>query len=1486
MAAPANQPLPLGNRSIRDSSHPLGKPLLTRDPRPWMMVAETKEATKDVRTTVENISQQVDVIAGKVEAPRTPEQSHPVQTIDETPRAGTSGKQRVKLEEPAQIWHSLLSEDESEPEADPAVKSNTSKIRAASIPLVPITRSASRTPGGSTKPIKVKAPEPFKGGSGTEAKQWMARMSGWLRLSVTQFETEEDVITYLLVNMEGTASAWALPHLANIGTNKATIRTVNDFDKAFERAFFDPDEQRAAKPLRAQFYKGLHWHVKQQLAQKEDQPQDLEALIAAAIRNDNVRRELEISRPPRENRPKATTAATTNRINSGTPRIDSERLKSDPNYVSEAERQRRWDKKLCIKCGKAGHFFAECRTGWKGPDKSKETAKIAEEQPENNIEFVCVSNARISPLFEIDIHTKDQAAITTLIDSGASSNFISPHTVKKLRIPTITLDTPRTVTMLDGSTPKTGKIWKKVALEFTYDNHTMTHKFLISPIGQHSAILGIKWLEQEQPEIDWSLRQLSFPIPHSEIAYIAQEEEADENPLEGIPPQYHAFAKVFGEEEFNKLPPHRSYDIEIELTKDGPLNSPLYSMTDAESVTLKQWLEDKLKAGKIRPSKSPISSPVMFVPKKDGSRRLVVDYRKLNSRSKKNIFTKLDLPWGYSNVRVKEGDEWKTAFRTKYGLFKTLVMPFGLSGAPGAFQAMMNKVFQDLLDVTVIIYLDDILIFSQNPAEHEDHVKEVLKRLQEMQLFCKGSKCEFHQSTVEYLGIVVSDKGFSLDKLKIQAVQDWPTPTRVKQVQSFLGFANFVRRFIANFSQIARPLHNLVKKEVKWQWTDKEEHAFRELQKAIVNAPVIVHADPTKPYFLETDASGAALGSVLSQRQEDGRLHPIGYLSESFKGAEQNYDTHDKELLAIIRLFEHWRIYLEGTILPITVFTDHRNLEYWKESRTFNRRHARWHLLLAGFHFQIMYHPGKQSTKPDALSRRADHLDVPPADQSMLPESVFANVSLVLPEKEIQARIETNLDQDESLSKILEHLRNESTAPASVKQAFKDYEMEAGLLFYQGRILVPDAGDLREELLKVFHDSPMAGHPGRQRTLELLSRAYYWPGIWADVYLHVDGCKTRQRIRLPKAKLIPAQPLEIPSRPWQHVSYDMITDLPKDGPYDCILVIVDSFTKFVVLVPVSKKLKAPELAEIFLNRVWKQYGLPEKTVSDRGTGFNNKFLRALYKRLCIDPHFSSAYHPQSNGQTERVNPTIKHFLRAYASINQSDWVKWLPMTEFAYNNATHSATGRSPFMALYGWQPTLTPSNVETNVPEANELANSIAKQWEEVASALRQSKARLIEGQATEVPLSFETGEEAWLDAKNVNLKTKSNKLTERRLGPFKVIEKISNRAYRLELPETMKIHNVFYVGLLSKVKCNKFQAWENRPPPITVDGEEEYKVKGIMDSRESKGKWEYLVKWKGYGPEESTWEPKENLKNAAKHLKKYEKILRQKSLDAAKGL
>ncbi|KAF8683463.1 Retrotransposon gag protein [Rhizoctonia solani] len=298
--------------------------------------------------------------------------------------------------------------------------------------------------------------------------------------------------------------------------------------------------------------------------------------------------------------------------------------------------------------------------------------------------------------------------------------------------------------MLDGLSPQAGKIWKKAHLTFLFDSKHMTETFLICNTRSHAAILGIKWLEAHNPKINWNSRTLSFPHSPPEHIAIAKEEEANKNPLEGVPFKYHQYAKVFGEEEFNKLPPHRHYDIGIELTEEGPLNSPLYSMTDAKSTTLKDWLRDELKARKICPSKSSISSPVMFVPKKDGSCCLVVDYRCLNNRTKKNVyplphpdnlmaqlhgakvFTKLDLQWGYNNVQVKEGDKWKTTFCTKYSLYESLVMTFGLTNVPAAFQHFMNNLFKDLLDVCVIIYLNDILVYSKNNIDHTKHLHKVL----------------------------------------------------------------------------------------------------------------------------------------------------------------------------------------------------------------------------------------------------------------------------------------------------------------------------------------------------------------------------------------------------------------------------------------------------------------------------------------------------------------------------------------------------------------------------------------------------------------------------------------------------------------------------------------------------------------------------------------------------------------------------------------
>ncbi|KAF8751565.1 hypothetical protein RHS01_08145 [Rhizoctonia solani] len=917
------------------------------------------------------------------------------------------------------------------------------------------------------------------------------------------------------------------------------------------------------------------------------------------------------------------------------------------------------------------------------------------------------------------------------------------------------------------------------------------------------------WLTAESPLIDWQQGLITFP----EQAQIALEEEADPDPLADLPPQYHEFARVFGEEEFKVLPPHREYNISIDLIPDAKLSpGPIYGMTDAESKALKQHINKELATGKIRPSTSSAGAPVMFVKKANGSLCLVVDYRKLNNVTHKNVyplprqddlmaklrhakmFTKLDLQWGYNNVRIKEGDEWKTAFRTKYG---------------------------DLIDVTVVIYLDDILIFSEKPEDHPTHVREVLSRLMKNQLFCKLSKCHFHVTTVDYLGIVISPTGFSMDQKKIKAVTTWPTPKTVKQVQAFLGFVNYLRRFIPNFSLIACPLHNLTKKESLWSWGVTEEAAFQELKALVTKSPVLIHSNPKLPYYLETDASGVAMGAILSQQGEDNRLHPVAYMSKSFSGAKANYDTHNKELLAIIKALEEWRIFLEATDRPIQVFTDHRNLEYWMQARTFNRRHARWRIFLSNFNFEIHYCPGKQSGKPDALSRRSDYVDTPPEPEVMLP-------------LETQGRSITGTHHP-----IL--TEDADNAPPSIWKAYRDYNWEEDLLWYQGKLVVPDSETLKEQLLKEFHNSPLAGHPGQQRTLELLSCNYWWPGMKSSSKEWVECCPTCQANRQAHAPVIALKPLEVPPYPFHTISYDFIMGFPKSNGHNAILVVIDSFSKFGHFIPTTKKVTSKGLADLFISHVWKLHGLPVKTISDRGTTFTGKFLRALYQRLGVKPAFSSAYHPELDGQTERVNQFIEFYLRSYVAANHLDWATWLPLAEYAYNNAKHSATGKTPFELVYGRNPIMNPSNVPANVPEADLVANTLAQEWKEADSALRMMKERMTKTKGM-IP-EYSIGKKVWLDGKNIELRTNSNKLDPKRLGPFKVTEKISSHAYCLELPETLKIHNVFYVGLLSKAHESPSQPFPSRPPPETIEGEEEYKVEQIIDSKRQQGKWFYLI-------------------------------------------
>jgi len=333
----------------------------------------------------------------------------------------------------------------------------------------------------------------------------------------------------------------------------------------------------------------------------------------------------------------------------------------------------------------------------------------------------------------------------------------------------------------------------------------------------------------------------------------------------------------------------------------------------------------------------------------------------------------MDLKNGFHLIRIREGDKWKTAFRTRYGLFEFQVMPFGLTNAPSTFQDMMNHMFSDMLDVGTLTYMDDILVYAETEKKHDETVKEVLQRLQNNGLAVSPEKCVWKAQEVEFLGYISGRNGIRMSEEKVEAILGWKMPKSLTETQSFLGFANFYRCFIQDYSRVARPLTELTKKDREWSWNAEADAAFTELKKRFTTAPILAHFDPAKEVIIETDTSDFALGAILSQRDKERHLHLVAFHSRKMQPAEMNYEIYDKELLAVVDAFKHWQRYCEGATHQVQVYSDHQNLEYFTTTKLLNRRQARWAQELGGINFRIYYRPGTQNGKPDALSRRSEY---------------------------------------------------------------------------------------------------------------------------------------------------------------------------------------------------------------------------------------------------------------------------------------------------------------------------------------------------------------------------------------------------------------------------------------------------------------------------------------------------------------------------------
>ena len=935
------------------------------------------------------------------------------------------------------------------------------------------------------------------------------------------------------------------------------------------------------------------------------------------------------------------------------------------------------------------------------------------------------------------------------------------------------------------------------------------------------------------------------------------------------------FADVFSEEKAADLPEHRQFDCDVPLIPGAVIpHGRVYQLSEPERKTLEEYVNAELAKGSIRYSQSPAGAPCFFVKKKDGSLRLCVDFRGLNKLTIKNryplplipelirmvasgkIYTALDLRGAYNLVRIKKGDEWKTAFRTPFGHFEYLVMPFGLTNAPAIFQSMMDKIFRDLIGVSVVVYLDDILIYSQNEVDHERHVREVLLRLQQHKLYCKLSKCDFFTTSIPYLGHIITPNGVSMDPSKVKCVQDWPVPTSVVEIQSFLGLANYYRAFIPNFAEKAVHMTKLTRKDVPFVWGPDQQKAFNELKLEFTEGRILAHPDTSKSFVLETDASDVALGGVLSQYHGDD-LRPVAFYAKQHSPAERNYEIYDKELLAIVECCKHWRHFLQGSLHTTTIITDHENLKYFKEAHRLTRRQARWSLFLSEFDFVINHRPGKLHKAADAISRRVDFIT-----DDIQNDNTNHNLAVLFKTMHTTLNATRTTDELDFLKRVRLATSSEFIEGYNGKDGFY---VQDGILYRNGLVCIP-TDELRLEVLKIRHDSPTAGHFGTAKTFDLVNRDFYWPGMRDFVAKYVKSCDCARYKAARNQPYGPLQPIPVGDLPWKTIACDFIVQLPRSEGYDAIAVWVCRTTKMAHFLPCTTELSAKDNAKMFIDNIVKLHGLPDQIISDRGPQFTSQFWQACCKRLKSESALSTAFHPQTDGQTERVNQTLEQYLRTFSDYYQTNWKSNLALAEFAYNNMTNASTKFSPFFANYGFHPRAD-ALIQRNPEFKNDYLDAISDNFIVLHDNIKNAQKKMVtfaDAHRSEVP--FKVGDKVWLSTRNLQTRRPSKKLDYKRIGPYTISKQINAVAFELSLPPELRIHNVFHCSLLSPYVENEFENRVASPPtPVEVDGEFEFEVEEVIQARKGiSGFPTFKVLWKGYPRDDATWEPLINLENS----------------------
>ncbi|KAJ9550331.1 hypothetical protein OSB04_014376 [Centaurea solstitialis] len=1061
--------------------------------------------------------------------------------------------------------------------------------------------------------------------------------------------------------------------------------------------------------------------------------------------------------------------------------------------------------------------------------------------------------------------------IVILVDSGATHNFISRRLTEALDL---LITTFSGIKIKLGDEHKVLVTRKCVNLPIVLDECEFTIDALLFEMGNLDMVLGIAWLKTLGEVIhNWELHTMRFKYHDREVcltgtsfpgrvqsslqSWLTVAESSlclvEEGQIEGgsstlSPCQSQELLSLFAKyapvfDEMSGLPPVRSRDHAINLLPNqGPVCVRPYRYPHAHKAEIERQVHELLKLGVIRPSNSSYASPVILVRKKDQSWRMCVDYRALNKATIPDkhpipvvdelidelrgtkFFSKLDLKSGYNQIRMRPESIEKTAFRTHDGHYEYLVMPFGLTNAPATFQAIMNDIFRPYLRKFIVVFFDDILVYSPTWEQHLLDLSLTLATLVTHQFVVNRKKCSFGQMSVEYLGHIIDGEGVSMDPKKIQAVLEWPTPRQVKGVRGFLGLTGYYRKFVRNYGAIAKPLTDITKKN-NFHWDEDTQQAFDRLKHAITSAPVLALPDFSAPFVVECDASGRGIGAVLMQQHR-----PIAFYSKALSDRNLAKSAYEREIMALALAVQHWRSYLLGT--TFTVYSDQKSLKHLLHQRITTPDQQNWVAKLLGYHFDICYKAGRENRAADALSRRDD-------DGELCTSTVFQPIWVQGAQLVEEAR------SDPDLQKLIRQCQQQ---PGSLP----GYEVRSGILYYKGRLVIPRNSKWIPELLAEFHKSATGGHSGYYRTYRRLAANIYWPGMSLTTQRFVQACDVCQRCKT--SSLTPAgllQPLDIPEAIWEHLSMDFILGLPKSKGFDALLVVVDRLSKYSHFILLKHPYTARNVADIFVKEVVRLHGIPKSIVSDRDPVFMSRFWQELFRLQGTRLHMSSSYHPQSDGQTEVINRCLETYLRCFAVDQPRSWSLWVPWAEFWYNSTFHESIGASPFEIVYGRKPPTVCQFIPGEV-----RVETVKLELKDRDEALKQLRVHLLRAQSRmknqadkkRREVEFHIGDLVYVKLRpyrQLSLASRINqKLSARYFGPFEILDRIGSVAYRLKLPATSK-------GVMGEADL---------PAELDLEVADQMFPESIRAirtiDRHGDAVEQWLIKWRARPLEEATWE------------------------------